>query len=349
MAQRYLTLDAARGVAALAVFSYHLGIALGVPLVPGAYLAVDFFFLLSGFVIAGAYEQRLAEGLTLPDFAWIRFKRLFPLYLAGTALAVIEALPRFLHGDPEPHAQMLARIGTIAAALLMLPGRVPGSDLVYPLNYPAWSLGFELIANFAYAAATAVRRMGRWVLAAVIGASLAGLIWKLATTGTFELGPEWHDGWGGFLRVGFSFFAGVLIWRVRRVRPPFASNWAALACLAALGLILALAPARGFGPLAIVAIVFPALLFMGAGVQPTGRFATLAKLAGEMSYALYAIHAPLMGAELAILKSHPLPLLLRGALLVSSCLVGAWIALRFWDLPVRRWIADRKLRKLENA
>ncbi|MEO6339406.1 MAG: acyltransferase [Caulobacteraceae bacterium] len=349
MAQRYLTLDAARGVAALAVFAFHVGISLGVPVLPGAYLAVDFFFLLSGFVIAGAYEQRLSEGLTLPDFAWIRFKRLFPLYLAGTALAVIGALPRFLHGDPEPQAQMLARIGTISAALVMLPGRIPGSDLVYPLNFPAWSLGFELIANFAYAAATAVRRMSRWALAVVIGASLTGLIWTVATTGTFELGPEWHDGWGGYLRVGFSFFAGVLIWRVRRDRPLVASNWAALACLAALGLLLALAPAAGFGPLVIVAIAFPALLFVSACIQPTGRFAALAKQAGELSYALYAIHAPLIGAVLVVLKSRHLPLPLSGALVVSSCLVGAWIAHRFWDLPVRRWSAGRKLRRLENA
>jgi peptidoglycan/LPS O-acetylase OafA/YrhL len=83
---QFATLDGLRGVAAIAVTSLHFRFELGKFLLPHSYLAVDFFFVLSGFVLAYAYEDRLSEGMKPIQFLRLRVIRLYPLYLIGTLI-----------------------------------------------------------------------------------------------------------------------------------------------------------------------------------------------------------------------------------------------------------------------
>ena len=127
-------LDALRGIAAICVLLYH---ATGMP--PGtAYLAVDLFFMLSGYVMARAYEKPLGEGLGAGRFFQLRLKRLWPTMFAAGLLAT----PVFLWTfglDAWP---------VVFTNLLLIP--TPWTSRVFPLNGPAWSIFFELVANAAH-------------------------------------------------------------------------------------------------------------------------------------------------------------------------------------------------------
>ena len=151
--ERFVVLDGMRGVAALAVIIDHVASPLMQTLIPGRYLAVDFFFVLSGFVLAHVYLTRLAEGRMSPGaFLRVRAIRFAPLYLAafalGAALALLYAL-RGWHEHTLPHVATSALFG-----VFMLPTPPPLSiwpDAPFPLNGPTWSLFFELAVNAVFA------------------------------------------------------------------------------------------------------------------------------------------------------------------------------------------------------
>ena len=124
-------LDALRGMAALIVICYHIGQAVGWRwFFPRGYLAVDFFFLLSGFVMARTYGDRLKLGLSTPDFMAMRLKKLWPIAAIGSAIGLLT-----FHGPWQ----------AAVAGFLFLPWL--GSATAFTLNTPIWSLHFELVAN----------------------------------------------------------------------------------------------------------------------------------------------------------------------------------------------------------
>ncbi len=132
------TLDALRGIAALAVVCFHRREGR----FPSAYLAVDLFYVMSGFVLAYAYDSRFAAGLSWRRFMAQRLIRLWPLYALGVIITLVSAV---LAGDQKAWAQAPLQF-------LFLPAQ-PGPDHapLYPLNLPAWSLMFELAINFVWA------------------------------------------------------------------------------------------------------------------------------------------------------------------------------------------------------
>lgn len=139
---RFHTLDAMRGVAALAVVLVHVAAYSGVNLAPGGNLAVDFFFALSGFVIARAYSARLRSGLSWLRFAEIRLVRLYPLVLLGCGFGLVKMLFQIGMGhETAPSWGQFAWILILNPLLLPAPG-----VYLFPLNNPAWSLFFELFA-----------------------------------------------------------------------------------------------------------------------------------------------------------------------------------------------------------
>jgi peptidoglycan/LPS O-acetylase OafA/YrhL len=149
----FYTLDAMRGVAAICVMFYHFNAWLSPkPLLPSSYLAVDLFFLLSGFVIAHAYNGRLGGGMTLLTFVRIRLIRLFPVYLIGTGLGLAYFLLRMRLEPGKPIGLVYLGRETLLS-VLMLPqigkATLPG---LYPFDPAAWSLFLEVLANIAYAA-----------------------------------------------------------------------------------------------------------------------------------------------------------------------------------------------------
>ena len=287
----YRTFDGLRGLAALLVATRHLGPFLGPLSFPESFLAVDLFFLLSGFVVARAYEPRLLAGGFFRQFLAIRLIRLYPLYLAGLGFAL---LLRLFMLDKEGDAWTMKMIvETAALALLMAPGPKGATTGGYSLNSPSWTLLPEIALNLVYAAvARHIRVKQLW---AVIGVCAAGLVLAGLHHGTLDLGYTDATRWAVPFRMGFSFLLGVVMYRLTpdaRV----ATSLKAVASIVALGAGLMVTPPPGLRlayEFALVFLVFPPLVLWAAHFEPKGRIAEIMGWIGGVSYAIYTVHEPL--------------------------------------------------------
>jgi peptidoglycan/LPS O-acetylase OafA/YrhL len=351
----FLTLDGLRGLAALLVVYHHQHLA-GINDAPGgAYLAVDLFFLMSGFVIAHAYEGRLQTSMTPLAFMKLRLIRLYPLSILGSVigLAVAIAFARLSAFHPA-NALELARAAI--SAVTLTPYFTPDLSVVaFPLNGPAWSLFFELAINLIYAV-VAVRLSTRTlaVICAASGALLALLAWK---AGHLNLGFQTLGFFGGLPRVAFSFFGGVILHRLykagRLPRLSLHPMWAMVGALA----LLTLPSDGGYAwllALTTVLLGFPALLVLGVGaLEPGRRLGKLFSLSGEASYPLYAVHGPLiiglmMGSRF---WGWPLPMLQPwiGFAIAPVLALAALPLSRFYDQPIRAWVSALPIRRRVEA
>jgi peptidoglycan/LPS O-acetylase OafA/YrhL len=291
---QFATLDYLRGVAALAVLAFHFQGALGHKLLPHAYLAVDFFFVLSGFVLAHAYEERLLTGMTPAEFMRVRLVRLYPLYFIGTVIFIVAAtISGKLNWTKDTTI-------AVVSAIAFLPAEDPTQHgKIFFLNVPAWSLLFELIANVAYAT-IAVRLRTRWLVLL----SVVSLLIEAQCFSSLDLGPRWSDFSGGFPRVGSSFLAGVVTYRLWR-----ASEWhpnirAPLLTLSIpLVLLFVVYKRHPYDPYDFLAVlVFPPIIYLAASAEPLLRLRSSCLWLGAVSYALYITHWPLMRAEQVLIE-----------------------------------------------
>lgn len=332
----YRTLDGLRGVAALMVVTRHIGDLLPGDLFPESFLAVDLFFLLSGFVVAFAYEGRLLAGRSLGAFMKTRLIRLYPLYALGIGLgAVAHVTANRVTGAPFD-AGFLATAGVIG--LLMLPAIPPLPMGSSALDAPTWTLAPELLVNLVYAAL--VKRLSRVWLWAVIGAGAIGLVVSELAYGTLDGG--WSVDRFPLLaaRLAFSFFLGVAMCRARPSRRVGAM--AAWACLAGLALALGLRPAPAWRPvyqLFAVLLVFPGLVSVAIRHEPGRAGGAVFSLLGLVSYAVYVLHQPLgvlAGLALRALPGSPPPVDVTVPLFMLA-VVGLCVAIdTLYDRPVRR-------------
>jgi peptidoglycan/LPS O-acetylase OafA/YrhL len=331
MRQRYLVLDGLRGVAAAAVVIYHAGLALDVSvLISRAYLAVDFFFVLSGFVIAHAYEDALNAGtLRSVTFLGLRLRRLWPLSVFGTAIGLVMNL-----AAPSIMGSGVAKSGEawliFGLALFLVPNPALDASEAYPLNPPVWSLVYEIFANYAYA--LLLKRLTSRVLCAVVAlAGLGLLVTALRQNGANTLSP---------VRVVYAFFCGVLIYRSsKRGRNLPAVPSMLLGAVLAVVLFLPDVKLVSHGAIdaSLTLVVFPVLVWLGATAIASGRLAEVCALSGEASYPLYAIHYPLIWVTMRTLAAH---LGERAALfsligVVPLLIVLSLAASRFYDRPMR--------------
>lgn len=269
--QRFATIDALRGVAAICVMLYHAGE--DFPLhMPDGYLAVDLFFALSGFVIAHSYGTRIDNGLGFNAFMRLRAARLWPMLILGALLGM------GLHGG---HAGML----------FLLPN--PKSpDMLFPTNPPFWSLLLEMVAYAAFVLLWT--RMRWWGLAALIVISAAVLVRASGgSTSVESFGAGWSTVGEGLARLGFAFGAGVAIWCIRQ-RRPIQRGTSPLAWLIPLAFvaIAAFTPGTNGAALAVCLVAVPALVWCATRWEvPAPRTAAVL---GDLSYPLYCIHAPLI-------------------------------------------------------
>lgn len=282
---RLQTIDALRGVAALFVLLGHAATFFDLQHIPRFWLAVDLFFLISGYVLATVYAPRFREGQTAVAFLKARFIRLYPLYLVGLSLGMVSAIAALAvkRGDLAAGEFVMAAL----TGLLMLPSPTwSAEDSLFPLNFPAWSLFFELVANLVLALLW--RRLTTSVLLLIILVSAGAML----AYGDPGAGEAWSRIVGGFPRVGFSFFLGVLLQRYRRQQQgPGWMPWLAAAGLAAI-LWLRDLPGGALADFATVFLVFPAILWLVAEREP--KHGRIAHILGAMSYPLYVIHAPLI-------------------------------------------------------
>ncbi len=365
---RLYTLDALRGVAAFIVIWFHIfeGFATtpADQMINHGYLAVDFFFLLSGYVIGFSYDSRWNEGkLSRWEFLKRRFIRLHPMVIAGV---LIGAIAFILGGSQKWSGEAVSFVMVLAACLFnvfllpALPGsmhEVRGNHEMFPLNGPHWSLFFEYIANILYA--VFVRRLNNLWLGILTALSALTVLYVLFgnMTGYYNMSVGWsaHDNnlWGGLARVMFSFTAGLLMARTfRRRRLPYAFLWCSVILF-----VVTFIPYAGTAShpwlnalydTIVILVIFPLVLAMGASAIEDGKRNRFKSLVGELSYPLYAIHYPLMYLFYGWLWSNELTFGETwhvAIAIVFSAIILAWLLLIFYDRPVRRYLGKRYLEK----
>jgi peptidoglycan/LPS O-acetylase OafA/YrhL len=341
------TLDGLRAVGAQLVVMRHVPEFFGGVPVPESFLAVDLFFLISGIVVSHAYGERVRAGGFFKRFTITRLIRLYPLYALGLVLGLIPATIS-LATDPNSWWTPLKLVEAVLAGALMFP-LVPflganGSSL----DGPTWTLLPEIAANLVWA--QTLKRLGPFLLAAVLIVCGAGVIFASQIWGQLDVGYGPTQTWAAFARSGYSFFAGVLVFQlfgVRKTVSPLVS-WL---CLAILALVLAWRPGESATQIyEVVAVLagFPALVVVAAHFEPGPRVGKLFALLGRASWGVYIFHQPIGRIlEATVLHGWTPP---KGAMAVlvgvvfTVGLTGFTLLVdRVFDLPIRRALTRRLL------
>jgi peptidoglycan/LPS O-acetylase OafA/YrhL len=320
---------------------YHL------PEIEHGYLAVDLFFAMSGFVIANAYDRKLSSGeLNWQQYFVLRLFRLYPLYCAGLVLGVIAMAYRLPASDWDEIAS------AVPASFLMMPSHaplrtfypVPGKyDFIYPLDFPAWSLFFELVASLAYG--LFFRHLTTRLLIFTMCAS--GVFLGIAAhTSGLSKGVEWSTFYVGFARLGYAFPAGVLLYRFQRPARRRGSLSAIAILALAIGLLLMPRSTLHYPAvdLLIALVALPAIVWAACRVEPPARLLPLFAFSGAISYAIYVLHVPFafIVQDLAF-RSHFLqhPSGVSAVILLPGIGLLTWCADRYYDAPLRRALLAR--------
>lgn len=318
---RLVVLDGLRGIAAIVVMLYHVGNfhGLGGAFARG-YLFVDFFFLLSGFVLARSIEPRFARGLTAARFLNDRIARLWPLIALGAVAGAVSFGWRQGWGEVP-----LYLAGSLFLVPLLWSARVVE---IYPLNPPQWSLLFELMANLVHG--VLLRRLrGAAVLVLAAGFGVL-LVWSNWTQGSNSRGPDIATWYFGLPRVGFSYVLGVWMGRVfetGRHRWPTAVP---LAIVLPLGAMAAAEMVEGPVWLidsVVVILAFPLTLWFGA-CATASRAEGILRALGALSFPLYAVHLPIVQVLAGLGRGTTVALASVAASLIAAAIVDFGIERR---------------------
>lgn len=368
----YELLDGLRGVAALLVIWYHVFEGFATSPVDQrfnhGYLAVDFFFILSGFVIGYAYDDRWKASMNVKEFFKRRLIRLHPMVIMG---AVLGAVTFCIQGCVQWDGTQVAVSMVMLAMLLnifMIPalpggvGEVRGNGEMFPLNGPTWSLFFEYIGNILYALLLrrlSTKALAVWVVFAGVG---------LASFAVFNFSGYGHMGvgWtladynlpGGCLRLLFSFSVGLLMSRIfkpARIRGAFGLCSLAVAVLLSVPHIGGMEALwmNGIYDAVCIILIFPLLVWLGASGKTTDKITyAICKFFGDISYPVYIIHYPFMylfyawlwREKLTFSETWPVALLL-----FFGNILLAYLCLKVYDEPVRKWLSRHFLAKSRKA
>lgn len=368
----YDILDGLRGIAAILVLWYHVfegyAFAAGAPIIAmpnHAYLAVDFFFILSGFVIAYAYDDRIGKSMPLGNFFKRRLIRLHPMVVLGAVFGVITFLMQGSVQWDGTHVMTSAVMIALLCAMFFIPAvpgcyyEIRGNGEMFPLNGPAWSLFFEYIGNILYA--LFIHRFSNRTLTiwtALMGIGL-GFFTLTDFSGYGNLGVGWTldatNFIGGLLRMLFPFSLGMLVFRhfkPAKIRGAFWICSLILFVLFHVPFIPGLAPIcyNGLFEMICITLVFPLLVWLGASGSTTDRFSSgVCKFLGDISFPVYIIHYPLYYLFYAWLIKNQYYTFgqtwVAAILLIAGNIVLAWCCLKIYDEPVRRYLSKRFLNR----
>lgn len=360
----YAILDGLRGVAALMVVAFHLFEAHAASrfeqIINHGYLAVDFFFVLSGFVIGYAYDDRWRSMSTM-EFFKRRLIRLHPMIVVAMVLGALMFYAQA--GTVFPKVQdtpLWLMVVVMAIGMTLIPVGaaldIRGWGEMHPLNGPAWSLFYEYVANILYA--LFVRKFSKAMLASCVFVAACVLVHYCVT------GPNGDviGGWSiepaqmriGLTRLLYPFFAGLLLSRVVTV-----GRYKHAFLLSGAIIVVALALPRvggstdlwknGLYDALCIVIIFPLVVYIGASGEVGTRLgARVCGFLGAISYPVYIIHYPFVYTYTAWVAKTRMPL--ADALPVAvgtflACIVLAYICLTFYDIPVRLWLSRRLIQK----
>ena len=360
--KHYEILDGLRGVAAILVVAFHVFEAFSggnrfQQIINHGYLAVDFFFLLSGFVVAYAYDDRWRK-MTQWEFYKRRLIRLQPMVIMGS---VIGALLYYLQAS-DLLFPMIADMPVWKLLLVMVVGftlipLTPSADIrgwgeMHPLNGPAWSLFFEYIANILYA--LFFRKFSNKVLAVFV-LLFAGMLINYTVFGTKG---DVIGGWSlnveqlnvGFTRLLYPFFAGILLNRLGKLVQIKGAFWLCSLLITAILVIPRIGNENslwmnGLYESFCIILMFPIIVAIGAGGEIKDPIsAKICKWLGDISYPLYITHYPLIYLFTAWVVDNKISLkegFGMGILLLISSIVIAYLCLKFYDEPVRNWLQKK--------
>jgi peptidoglycan/LPS O-acetylase OafA/YrhL len=340
----FSALDGLRGIAALVVLALHALTPFNLDhIVPHAVLAVDFFFLLSGFVIGYAYEHRLLANMSVREFIRVRLIRLYPLILVGTLFGFLVFC---LKSVLEHHVaeSSLTIVVALACSILMLPTSLihdQGWESIYPFNPPAWSLFFEILINVVYA--LLLRKLSSRAFKVILVFSCLVVFVQAYYLNGVAGGEALRTIASGFGRVLFPFFFGVLLfrWQLAHSQFRFSLPVVILSVLLVATLICPSGPFKWIYESAIVVFVFPAIVLLGARTEPTPAFKAACLFLGKLSYPLYILHYPFIRlfshlARVLAVRSDQIWILVSVEMICA--VVFAIIAMKVFDEPVRAWL-----------
>ena len=365
----YELLDGLRGVAAILVVFYHIfegfsfaeltnGAGSGlITTLNHGHIAVDFFFILSGFVISYAYDSRWQEMSTWQFFKR-RLIRLHPMLIMGALIGVVAfAFVGFERWDGTTAPTSWVMIAMLLTMLMIpavpgVPYEVRGNGEMFPLNGPGWSLFFEYVGNILYA--LFIRRLSTKLLAALTAVLGVVHAWFFLfdVSGYGMIGVGWTidevNFWGGLVRMLFPFTLGMWLARTFKPRKVKGAFWICSIALIALFAVPYIA-SEGVVNLnclyeyVCIAFVFPLIVWLGACGSSKGATSKVNRLLGDISYPLYIVHYPIMYVFYAWLiekQIYTLGSCLGMALLVvAASIILAFLCLKLYDEPVRRWLS----------
>lgn len=335
-------MDALRGVAALLVVIGHALDSINRSTPPNFGLAVDFFFVLSGFVVAHAYEPKLLDGrMTVASFVKTRVLRLHPLLIAATLFALFIRVIQSLRGFA--HENLPASIVAAVAGILCVPfATLPDDPHVFPLNSPQWSLLAEYLINIVYVVTFPLFRGLRMLIPIILGFVL--LVYIVAAVGQVTTGYFMRDWVLGLLRPIYPFFVGVLLARLHRSGrlPDFDMPWTVQAAILLTVLGMPALRFNGTYQLIATAIVFPVLIIGGRTDAFGSRGAIAATWAGALSYPIYILHQPIVHAVPKLPGVHTLPIAAIVVLQTAAAITFSFFMLTLFDKPVRDWLQARR-------
>lgn len=371
----YELLDGLRGVAAILVLFYHIfeGFSFAeitneagsgiISTLNHGHIAVDFFFILSGFVISYAYDDRWKKMNTWQFFKR-RLIRLHPMLVMGAIIGFITfAIAGFEKWDGTTAPTSWVMIALLLTMFMIpavpgVPYEVRGNGEMFPLNGPGWSLFFEYLGNILYA--LFIRHLSTKLLATLT--IILGILhtWFFVgnVSGYDMVGVGWTidevNFWGGLIRMLFPFTMGMLIARTFKPRKVKGAFWT---CSAMLILLFSVPYIASPGNTSInslyevvcIAIIFPFIVWLGACGCCGERTARLNKLLGDISYPLYIVHYPIMYLFYAWLIKNEYYTLQdcwgMALVVVTSSIVLAFLCLKLYDEPVRRWLTKNFINK----
>ena len=353
----YIILDGLRGVAAIVVVIFHIfeGHATSHldQIINHGYLAVDFFFLLSGFVIGYAYDDRW-KTMSFKEFFKRRVVRLQPMVILGMIIGAA-----CFYFQSNPYTPGITEVPLWKVLLVMVLGfvlfpvrgsmEIRGWGEMHPLNGPGWSLFFEYIANIFYG--LFVRKFSNLALSVLVVLSAIALVHLAVTSPNGDI----VGGWSitpeqiriGFCRVMFPFFAGLLMSRTLKIASlKNTFFWCSLFLI----VILAMPRIGGSENLwmngiyesVCIIVFFPIIVYLGAsGSIENSIGIKICKFFGDISYPIYITHYPLIYIYMGYVMTNKLSIqdsFSIAILTFFATLLLAYLSLKLYDAPIRKWL-----------
>jgi len=344
--QHFDVLDGLRGIAALAIVIFHfmewIYTDASQNFIGHGFLAVDFFFCLSGFVIGYAYDDRIGK-MDVAEFFKSRLIRLHPLVVLGAVLGLLAFLFDPFGGDSALYSTgRIILLFLCSVFLIPFPVMEDRAFNLFGLNAPSWSLFWEYVANIFYA--FILCRLGRRSILLLTILAAAVLSFVCYRAGNLLGGWAGENFWDGGARISFSFLAGLLIYR---------ANWIIKNRLGFIGLAILLLLAfvmphvewNWLAELLVVLFYFPLLVSLGAGTILSSGLRKICVFSGKISYPLYMTHyAAIWMFGNYFTNNKPSATELWPIVAIGTVLlVGfAYFVMVVYDIPIRKYLNNKR-------